>query len=269
MVSADLSSVTNIGTFAFHAAKALVSVRLSDELKVIDRYAFNGAVKLTDVQPLFPDSLEEIGRAAFYCDDGMPIGGDARMAGVKRICYAAFYRCKFTSLYLPSVTNVGYRVFYSSPATNVVFGTHRVCFEDEENKPTSSGYKGYGYQTFFVDSSITRHFRFPGLAPYLPEKTAGSHMTGASWMFGKSTRGDVILHGSWRIDPEGWQKIRDEIGKPASEVVGRTPPKLREGDRSLKGAFDWYGDGTSIGTGWLFDTKMPDEPQRGGYLLLR
>lgn len=265
--AADLLDVRTIcPPYALAHCYALKTVRLSNELSTLGRYSFNNDSALTTITPFLPDPIKEIGRATFYkCSS---LKGDLRLLNAKRICYSAFYSAsKINSVTLPSVTNIGYQSFCSVGATNYVFGTDCVHFIDEEYKPTSSSHRGYGYQPLYVKTDVNRHFVFPGKAPDLREVVAESHATGTNQLFGSSKQsGKTILHGSWRTDPEGWQKIIDEVG--STDISGKTAPELGDDDRSVKGVFNWYQSGSNL-WGWLIDTKMPDEPPYGMQIILK
>lgn len=62
--SAELRNVIDIGEDAFHGCTGLISIRLSDELKVIRSDTFNGCVALSGVLTL-PDSVTRIEENAF------------------------------------------------------------------------------------------------------------------------------------------------------------------------------------------------------------
>ncbi len=253
-----IEAVTVIGKYAFRHCNELVTVRLAKDLRIIERYAFNENPKLTHVTPFLPDTVEDIGRAAFYIN--RKLEGDLRLASAKRVCYSAFCSTKITSIYVPAVTNIGARTFEGIPATNYVFGAHQVNFLDEETG------KGHGYSTFKSNNSLIRHFWFPGLAPNLPAYK--SDATGVYEMFGgQSGKSTVILHGSWRKDRDGWSKILSEIG--STDLTGKERPALRADDRAIRGVFRWYGNGSYQGSyGWLVDTAMPNEPPPLGTLLM-
>jgi len=163
--SVDLSSVTNIGGYAFREIYSLTNVVFSSMLKTIGEYAFvrDSALTsltlpaslqtigqyafcwdsgLTTVTPFLPDSVTEIGMSAF--------GACMSLSSPLRICNPsqsltlsqyAFNYCAIPSADLSSVTNIGgyaFRETYS--LTNVVF---------------SSMLKTIGEYAFVRDSALT------------------------------------------------------------------------------------------------------------------
>ena len=216
----DLSGVTTVGSKAFYAC---------GQLKTVTGW----------------ESLVSVGGWAF---EGSAVTGDVNLASLKAAPYHGFAYCKFSSVRLPSVTNVGYYAFIDVPLTNVTFGASAVTFVDEtgQKDPRFSCFRGA------VDGC---RFVFPGLAPILPADNADRRATGKT-LFGSSAK-EIFLCGSWRRDPQGWNRILSEIGDPVGAQAERPP--LQPGERSVRGTFNWMYNSSRAAKGWLVDRRFADE----------
>ena len=241
----------------------LKELRLGDRIASIAMNAFNGCTSLTNVVPFIPDSVTVLGKNAFY---NCPISCKLTVRSVEKIPEAAFYATAFGEAELPGVTNIDYRAFYGNGTiSNVVFSAERVGFA------SSTAGNGYGNSCFF-HATETARFYFPGKAPYLPQDGtdgSGQGHTGTLNLFGQNVR-DRAIYGSWKVDPDGWNEILSQVGKPKAEISG-TFPGRDETVRAVKGKL-FYWQNKSQGTSnsaWLIDWRSPLDPQTGMTLIFR
>jgi len=235
------TTVRSIPSYAFYETK-IGAIDLSGITNIADN-AFNRCSKLTTVAGW--EGVESVGAWAF---EYSAVTGDANLVALKAVQYHAFAYSKLTSVRLPAVTNVGYYGFIDVPLTNVTFGTSAVTFVDESDKkkePRFSCFRGA------VDGC---RFVFPGLAPILPADNAALRATGKT-LFGRSEK-EIFLCGSWRRDPQGWNRVLSEIG---DSLDGQTVlPALPPGE-SVCGTFNWMYTDLLVCRGWLVDKVFPDE----------
>lgn len=238
----------------------LKELRLGDRIVSIAMNAFNGCTSLTNVVPFIPDSVTVLGKNAFY---RCPISCKLTVRSVETIPEAAFYSTAFGEAELPGVTNIDYRAFYGNGTiSNVVFSAERVGFASSN---------GYGSECFF-HAKDTARFYFPGKAPYLPQNGtdgSGQGHTGTSNLFGQNVR-DRAIYGSWKVDPDGWNEILSQVGKPRSEISGTFPGQDESVRRVVGKLFYWQNksQGTS-NSAWLIDWRSPLDPQTGMTLIFR
>ena len=262
--------VRAIGQKAFRQAEnpflvvsKIKEVRLGGSVANIDAYAFSGCTNLTNVVPFIPDSVTVLGKNAFY---NCPISCKLTVRSVKKIPEAAFYATAFGEAELPGVTNIDYRAFYGNGAiSNVVFGAERVGFA------SSAVANGYG-NACFCHATETARFYFPGKAPYLPQNDAdgsGQGHTGTLNLFGQRVR-DRTIYGSWKVDPDGWNEILSQVGKPKTEIPGTFPGQDESVRRVMGKLFYWQekSAGTS-NSAWLIDWRSPLDPQTGMAIIFR
>ena len=252
ITSANLTNVTTIGKEAFNGCKQLASVRLSDSLVSIGAKAFLECRALADVDPFLPDSVETVDTQAFQ---QCAVSGELRLKSVKNITYQSFYSDStemITGLYAPSATNVSANAFKSYNLASVEFGPAKVSFL--YGNGTAANYKiGYANFNRLADKCV---FTFPGLAPDMPQMSVvgGQGCFGTYRPFYKDKH--PVFIGDWSADPEGWNKILDEIG--STDIGGKTPPTLPEG-YTVKGLFHFLGDAAdNVQYGWL--VAMPGAP---------
>lgn len=271
-VSGRSYSIVQLGKEAksafFYAAdeslrQAVTAVYLPRGLRTIGASAFRTCSNLVKVEPFLPDTVTTVAANAF--SDAIGLQGSLRAEGLTQITFHAFYRTQAMSgdVWLPNVTNVGAAAFYRSAAANFYFGTNQVSFVSETDPSDTNLQTFYRYE---ADSRVVRRFVFPGKAPLLPEGSDGSHAAG--WRIFGAANGYDCLCGSWRIDPEGWRRLRSAFG--SSSLTGKTPvPELCAGERSLKGTFCWEvtKDSTPL-WGWLIDRESPNEPAPPGLILI-
>ena len=238
-------------------------VRLGDKITSVDAYAFQGCSSLTNVVPFIPDSVTELGKNAFY---NCPISCKLTVTSAEKIPEWAFFSTAFGEAELPGVTNIDYRAFYGNGViSNVVFSSQRVGFA------SSSAANDYGNSVFF-HATDTAKFYFPGLAPYLPQNGTdgtGQGHTGYINLFGQNVRNRAI-YGSWKVDPDGWNEILSQVGKPRSEISGTFPGQDESVRRVVGKLFYWRekSAGTS-NSAWLIDWRSPLDPQTGMMMIVR
>lgn len=241
----------------------LKELRLGDRIASIAMNAFNGCTSLTNVVPFIPDSVTVLGKNAFY---NCPISCKLTVRNVEMIPESAFYATAFGEAELPGVTNIDYRAFFGNGAiSNVVFSAERVGFA------SSSSDNGYG-NACFCHATETARFYFPGKAPYLPQNDAdgsGQGHTGTFNLFGQNVK-DRAIYGSWKVDPDGWNEILSQVGKPRSEISGTFPGQDESVRRVVGKLFYWQNksQGTS-NSAWLIDWRSPLDPQTGMSIIFR
>lgn len=242
----------------FLVVSKIKEVRLGGSVANIDAYAFSGCTNLTNVVPFIPDSVTGLGKSAFY---NCPISCKLTVRSVEKIPETAFYATAFGEAELPGVTNIDYRAFFGNGViSNVVFSAERVGFASSN---------GYGNECF-NKATDTARFYFPGKAPYLPQNGtdgSGQGHTGTSNLFGQYVRNRAI-YGSWKVDPDGWNEILSQVGKPRSEISG-TFPGQDESVRRVVGKLFYWGDSGTSNFAWLIDWRSPLDPQTGMTLIFR
>lgn len=238
----------------------LKELRLGDKITSIANYAFSGCTSLTNVIPFIPDSVTVLGRNVFA---SCPISCKLTARNVEMILNSAFYGTAFGEAELPGVTNIDYRAFYGNGTiSNVVFSAERVGFASSN---------GYGSECFF-HAKDTARFYFPGKAPYLPQNGtdgSGQGHTGTSNLFGQNVR-DRAIYGSWKVDPDGWNEILSQVGKPKTEISGTFPGQDESVRRVVGKLFYWQNksQGTS-NSAWLIDWRSPLDPPTGMMMIIR
>ena len=88
-------------------------------------------------------------------------------------------------------------------------------------------------------------------------------------LFGQNVRNRAI-YGSWKVDPNGWNEILSQVGKPKSEIPG-TFAGQDESVRRVVGKLCYWQDksqGTS-NSAWLIDWKSPLDPKTGMAIIYR
>lgn len=243
--------------------QAVTAVYLPRGLRTIGASAFRTCSNLVKVEPFLPDTVTTVAANAF--SDTLNLSGGLRAVGLTQITFHAFYRTQSLAgdVVLPNVTNVGAAAFYRSAAANFYFGTNQVTFVSEADPTDTNLQTFYRYE---ADSRVIRRFVFPGKAPLLPEGSGGSHAAG--WRLFGAANGYDCLCGSWRLDHEGWERLRTVFG--SSNVQGLSPvPELCTGERALKGIFRWEVTKDSAPMwGWLVDMAVPGEPNPPGLIVV-
>ena len=253
--------VRSIGQKAFRPAdnplldvSKIKELRLGDKITSIGSYSFYGCTSLTNVVPFIPDSVTSLGKSAF---NSCPISCKLTVKSLEMIPETAFYATAFGEAELPSVTNFDYRAFYGNGViSNVVFSAKRVGFA------CATAANDYGNSVFF-HATDTAKFYFPGRAPYLPQNgidDAGQGHTGYIGLFGNHVRNRAI-YGSWKMDPDGWNEILSQVGKPKSEIAEQFPGQ-DESVRSVMGKLFYWVDKSkkTSNFAWLIDWRSPLEP---------
>lgn len=191
--TADIRSVTNIGTRSFRGCTALESVSLGDGLTTLGSEAFVNCSALTSVTPMLPDSLTTfvttvyngtLNNGAFSGCTKLDV--DVRMINpaVTDLYGQIFQNSGIRSLEIPHVTKVWKYALNNVPNFNrLVFGSSDVDLND--------------YCPIFNNGSDLEVF-FPGAAPTLD-------ITKDYRPFGNKNY--IRIYGDPKMDPEGWAAL--------------------------------------------------------------
>ncbi len=147
VIGAETYSVTGIGSQAFMAASALVSVTIPDSVTSISGYAFYNAPKLVSVS--IPDSVTSIALGAFYQAKALAtvnIPNRLTLIGDQ-----VFSQTNLASVVIPSsVTSIGDSAFSYNQ------NLKSVTIPDSVTRIGASAFQGVGLTSVVVPDSVTR-----------------------------------------------------------------------------------------------------------------
>ena len=230
-------SITYIPPNCFHTDKSLQEIDLTYVTNVSNRGLYD-CHSLTNAI-----GLEALKSVTFMgCCGCWNLKGDVTFTNLESGCFCAFANCGFTSVKLPAATEFHYGVFANNPdLTNIVFSSDVVTFGYEcgDDHPSWS-YKDVSGA--YCTNNSPCWLEFPGMAPIF---TNIANRATCSIIFGEQDVGNLLsapkelcLQGDWDYDPEGWQKIYDEIGDPMPYNSAR-PIQNVPADLDVRGTINW------------------------------